>query len=53
MSAEIKQVIKRTGQVVPFNRERISNAIYRASIAVGSRDRAAAEQLTDQVIGIL
>jgi uridine kinase len=53
MYIEIKQVIKRTGQVVPFNRERIFNAIYRASVAVGSRDRAAAEGLTDQVIRIL
>jgi uridine kinase len=50
---EITQVIKRTGAVVPFNRERIVNAIYRAAVAVGGRDRSIAETLADQVIEIL
>ena len=30
--SHIKQVIKRTGEVVPFNRERIVNAIYLAHV---------------------
>jgi len=51
--ATITHVIKRTGAIVPFNRERITNAIYRAAIAVGGRDRALAVQLTDQVVDIL
>jgi uridine kinase len=51
--AKITHVLKRTGALVPFNRERITNAIYRAAIAVGGRDRSIAEQLTDQVIDIL
>jgi uridine kinase len=51
--AEITHIIKRTGALVPFNRERITNAIYRAAIAVGGRDRATAVQLTDQVLEIL
>ena len=49
----VKEVIKRTGQVVPFNRERIVNAIYRAAVAVGTRDHAIAERLADQVTQIL
>ncbi len=53
MSPEITQVVKRSGAVVPFNRDRITNAIYRAAVAVGGRDRATAEQLTDQVVEIL
>lgn len=53
MSSQISHVIKRTGAVVPFNRERITNAIYRAAVAVGGRDRAIAEGLTDQVVEIL
>jgi uridine kinase len=53
MSSQITHVIKRTGAVVPFNRERITNAIYRAAVAVGGRDRAIAEGLTDQVVEIL
>jgi len=53
MSSCIEQVVKRNGAVVAFNRERITNAIYRAAVAVGGRDRAAAERLTDQVVDIL
>lgn len=53
MTSRIKQVVKRTGAIVPFNRERITNAIYRAAVAVGGRDRSIAEGLTDQVIAIL
>jgi uridine kinase len=53
MSPKLTHVIKRTGAVVPFNAERITNAIYRAAVAVGGRDRATAEALTAQVISIL
>ncbi len=49
----ITQVVKRTGAVVPFNQERITNAIYRAAVAVGGRDRATAERLSDQVVALL
>ena len=51
--AKITHVIKRTGALVPFNPERITNAIYRAAIAVGGRDRETADQLTDQVVDVL
>ena len=47
------QVIKRTGEIVAFNSERITNAIYRAAVAVGGRDRATAEALSAQVVGML
>lgn len=49
----IKQVIKRTGAIVPFTPERISNAIYRAAVAVGGRDRATSEELAAQVVALL
>jgi uridine kinase len=49
----LESVVKRTGAVVPFNAERITNAIYRAAVAVGGRDRLIAEGLTQQVIEIL
>ena len=49
----LTQVVKRNGAVVPFNRGRITNAIYRAAVAVGGRDRAVAENLADQVVAIL
>ena len=50
---KIQSVVKRTGAIVPFNPERITNAIYRAAIAVGGRDRATAEGLTRDVIRML
>ncbi|MBN1260781.1 MAG: response regulator SirA [Anaerolineae bacterium] len=53
MSSEITHIVKRTGDIVPFKRERIANAIYRAAVAVGGRNRATAERLTDEVIRIL
>ena len=49
----LKQVVKRTGAIVPFNKERIINAIYRAAVAVGGRDRSIAEGLANQVVTIL
>lgn len=49
----IKNVIKRSGAVVPFTPERISNAIYRAAVAVGGRNRALAEELARQVVAML
>ncbi len=49
----ITHVVKRTGAIVPFNQERIANAIYRAAVAVGGRDRSIAEELSDQVVVML
>jgi uridine kinase len=51
--AKIAHVIKRTGAIVPFNQERITNAIYRAAVAVGGRDRSIAEKLSDQAVAML
>ena len=53
MGSKITHVVKRTGHIVPFNPERITNAIYRAAVAVGGRDRSIAEGLTRQVVAIL
>ncbi|MFO7742735.1 MAG: ATP cone domain-containing protein [Anaerolineae bacterium] len=51
--SEITHVVKRTGAVVPFNKKRITNAIYQAAVAVGGRDRERAEELADQVVEVL
>ncbi len=51
--AKIDFVVKRSGAIVPFNPDRITNAIYRAAVAMGGRDRATAERLTQQVIQML
>ncbi len=50
---KIKYVVKRTGAVVPFTPERISNAIYRAAVEVGGRDRVLAQTLADKVVATL
>ncbi len=50
---KIQFVIKRNGAVVPFTPQRISNAIYRAAVAVGGRDKETAEKLAQQVVAYL
>jgi len=47
------QITKRTGEVVDFKTERIANAIYRAAVSVGGRDKQLSEQLADQVVRFL
>jgi uridine kinase len=49
----IEKIVKRDGRVVPFNREKITMAILQAAIAVGGRDRAAAERVAEDVVGML
>ncbi|HET55516.1 MAG TPA: response regulator SirA, partial [Ignavibacteria bacterium] len=51
--AKVKFVIKRTGAVVPFSKDRIANAIYRAAVSVGGRDKDKAAELAKQVIKII
>jgi len=49
----ITHVRKRSGAIVPFKQERVENAIYRAVVAVGGRDKEKAGELAEQVIRIL
>lgn len=50
----IEQVVKRSGEIVPFDRKRIENAIYAAARAVGNGEgRHWAEMLSWAVVGIL
>jgi uridine kinase len=51
--SRITHVVKRSGAIVPFNSNRIVNAIYRAAVAVGGRDRERAEWLTQEVVKCL
>ena len=53
MKNKITHVIKRSGAIVPFKQERVINAIYRAAVAVGGRDKEKAEELAEQVVQIL
>jgi ribonucleoside-triphosphate reductase len=53
LSQKTRQIRKRDGRIVPFNPEKITDAIFKAAVAVGGKDRRAAESVTESVIGIL
>jgi uridine kinase len=46
-------VIKRTGEIVAFDRRRINTAIYKAGAAIGEHDMPRAERLTEEVVALL
>ncbi len=48
----ITQIRKRDGRIVPFHREKITWAIFKAANAVGGDDWSIAERLTDQAIAL-
>ena len=50
---KFSHIKKRSGAVVTFKKERISNAIFRAAVAVGGRDKKAANKLANEVVEIL
>ena len=50
---KIAQIRKRDGRVVPFDQEKITNAIYKAIAATGGRDPTLAESLSKRVVEIL
>jgi len=45
----ITQIRKRDGRIVPFDKEKITSAIWRAIIATGGKDRTLAESLAARV----
>jgi uridine kinase len=49
----IAMVIKRDGRAVPFQKEKITSAVYRAAVACGGRDKAEAELVTADVLTML
>ncbi|MBW2973049.1 vitamin B12-dependent ribonucleotide reductase [Candidatus Woesearchaeota archaeon] len=49
----ITQIKKRNGELLPFDRVKISTAIYKAAVAVGGKDRARADDLARQVEHVL
>ncbi len=49
----IDMIIKRDGRAVPFDREKITSAVYRAAVACGGRDKAEAERVTEDVLAML
>ena len=50
---KFNSVVKRDGSVVEITPHRITNAIYRAAVAVGGRDKRTAEMLSRKVCHVL
>jgi ribonucleoside-triphosphate reductase len=50
---EIKQIRKRNKKLVPFDKEKITEAIWKAAQSVGGKDRKTAERLARKVVTIL
>ncbi|HUI73135.1 MAG TPA: ATP cone domain-containing protein [Spirochaetia bacterium] len=46
-------IIKRDGRAVPFDKEKITSAVYRAAVACGGRDQEEARRVTDDVLALL
>ncbi|NQV14202.1 response regulator SirA [bacterium] len=49
----LTHVFKRDGTLVPHSRQRIANAIYRAAVAIGGRDKEKADDLASTVEAIV
>jgi uridine kinase len=50
MLDDIQSIVKRTGEVVPFDREKVRVAIYKSTAAVGDHDAGLADRAADEVI---
>ncbi len=49
----ITQILKRSGEIAPFDKAKLVSAIYKATEAVGKPDMYLAQKLSDQVVGQL
>ena len=50
---EIKQIRKRNKRLVPFDKEKITEAIWNAAQSVGGKDRKTAEKLANKVVTVI
>jgi anaerobic ribonucleoside-triphosphate reductase len=53
IQSSLKQIRKRDGRLVEFHPDKITGAIYKAAVAVGGSDKAAADNVCLAVVGIL
>jgi transcriptional regulator NrdR family protein len=53
IESSIVDVKKRDGRITAFNKEKITNAIYKALVATGKADHKIAEDLTNGVLNKL
>ena len=52
-SSRLNFIRKRDGRVVPFDKDKITDAIFKAARAVGGSDYEPAQAVTESIIGIL
>jgi len=52
-TSSIKSIMKRDGRVVPFDHQKITDAVYKSVMASGSDDREIAEKISEEVVGLL
>ena len=50
MSGEIIKIRKRDGTVVPFAEKKIADAIFKAALSVGGKNRKETEHLTEKIV---
>ena len=50
MSEIISKLIKRSGEIVDFDQDKIVKAIYKAAVSIGIDDKHLAKKLSDQVV---
>ena len=53
METEITYIRKRDGRIVPFQPDKITDAIFKAAQAVGGSDRGTAQSVSESLLGIL
>ncbi len=49
----VKKVIKRDGRTVDFDKDKITEAIFKAAVSVGGKDRSISEDLANKVTDII
>ncbi len=50
MSETIKKLIKRSGEIVDFDQNKITEAVFKAALATGVEDRQLANKISEQVV---
>jgi ribonucleoside-triphosphate reductase len=49
----LEQIQKRSGDIVSFDKQKITGAIFNAAASVGGQDREQAQRLTENVVNVL
>ncbi|OHA50361.1 MAG: hypothetical protein A3A97_03345 [Candidatus Terrybacteria bacterium RIFCSPLOWO2_01_FULL_40_23] len=53
MSKKITHIYKRDGSLVPFEKDKVTRAIYKAAAEIGGHDLELSQSLSDKVVAIL